>query len=208
MKRLAILGASSHGKVIADAALLSDWDDVVFYDDAWPNLKTNGSWSVVGDTKTLLKNVGEIDGVIVAIGDNSIREKKSFQLKQASLPLVSVIHPNAIISKYAKIGTGCFFAASAVVNADATIGEFVIINTAAVIEHDCFIGDACHVSPSASLAGGVVLGERSWVGINATVRQLVKFGDDVLVGAGSVVIKDVQSGITVVGNPAKILERK
>lgn len=207
MKRLAILGASGHGKVIADAALLSEWDDVVFYDDAWPSRKANGYWPVVGDTKALLENVGEIDGVIVAIGDNSIRQKKSFQLQQAALPLASVIHPTAIISKYSRVGKGCFIAASTVVNADSIIGDHAIINTAAVIEHDCYIGAACHISPSASLAGGVVVGERSWVGINATVRQLVKLGDDVIVGAGSVVIKDVQSGTTVVGNPAKILSK-
>lgn len=207
MKRLAILGASGHGKVIADAALLSEWDDVVFYDDAWPSRKTNAAWPVVGDTKALLEGLSRVEGVIVAIGDNSIRQEKSFQLKQALLPLVSVIHPKAIISKHTKIGNGCFIAASAVVNADSTIGEFSIINTAAVIEHDCHIGTACHISPSASLAGGIVAGERTWIGINATLRQLVKLGDDVIVGAGSVVIEDVQSGTTVVGNPAIVLNR-
>lgn len=37
MKTLAILGASGHGKVVADAALSSGlWTKVVFYDDAWP----------------------------------------------------------------------------------------------------------------------------------------------------------------------------
>jgi len=208
MKRLAILGASGHGKVIADAALLSGWDDVVFYDDVWPGRRENGSWSIVGDTKTLIENIGEVDGVIVAIGDNNIRQQKSFQLKKALLPLVSVIHPKAIVSKHTKIGAGCFIAASAVVNVDVVIGDFSIINTAAIIEHDCFIGNACHISPAASLAGGVILGQRTWVGINATVRQLVKLGEDVLVGAASVVIKDVQPGTTVVGNPARILERK
>jgi sugar O-acyltransferase (sialic acid O-acetyltransferase NeuD family) len=207
VKRLAILGASGHGKVIADAALLAEWDDVIFYDDAWPSCKANGDWPVVGDTNALLDSIGRYDGVIVAIGNNLIRQKKCFELKQASSPLVSIIHPKAIISKHSKIGIGSFIAASAVLNIDSIIGEFVIINTAAVIEHDCYIGNACHISPSASLAGGVNLGERSWVGINATVRQLVKLGDDVIVGAGSVVVKDVQSGATVVGNPARILNK-
>jgi hypothetical protein len=40
--RLAILGASGHGKVVADAAGLAGWDEVVFFDDAWPGLTQNG----------------------------------------------------------------------------------------------------------------------------------------------------------------------
>ena len=40
MKTLAILGASGHGKVVADAALSTGlWQEVVFYDDAWPAKK-------------------------------------------------------------------------------------------------------------------------------------------------------------------------
>ena len=36
LKRLAILGASGHGKVIAEIAFSTDWDSVDFYDDAFP----------------------------------------------------------------------------------------------------------------------------------------------------------------------------
>src|SRR5690606_24126355 len=36
MIRLAILGASGHGKVVADCAELCGWSVVEFFDDAWP----------------------------------------------------------------------------------------------------------------------------------------------------------------------------
>lgn len=205
--KLAILGASGHGKIVADAASLSGWEEIFFYDDAWPSIRANGYWPVIGDSKNLLLDSGKFDGFFVAIGDNYIRQEKFFQLEHASLPIVSVVHPAAVISKQSKVGLGTFIAAGAIVNIDANIGDFSVINTAAVIEHDCYLGAACHISPSASLAGGVVVGARSWVGINATVRQLVKIGDDVIIGAGSVVVNDVQSGTTVVGNPARILSK-
>lgn len=43
---LAILGASGHGKVLADIAELTGWDKVVFFDDAWPEVQRNGAWEV------------------------------------------------------------------------------------------------------------------------------------------------------------------
>ncbi|WP_425268970.1 hypothetical protein [Legionella anisa] len=30
------MGAGGHGKVVADAALCSGWDSIIFYDDNWP----------------------------------------------------------------------------------------------------------------------------------------------------------------------------
>jgi len=48
MKRLAILGASGHGKVVADTAECCGWQAVEFFDDAWPQRQGNGAWLVVG----------------------------------------------------------------------------------------------------------------------------------------------------------------
>mgnify|MGYP000002683585 CR=1 FL=1 len=57
MNNLAILGASGHGKVIADSAESVGWKNIVFYDDAWPKDKTNGIWPVIGNTKNLIKKL-------------------------------------------------------------------------------------------------------------------------------------------------------
>lgn len=205
MKRLAILGASGHGKVIADAALLSGWQEVVFYDDAWPELTNNSHWPVVGNTQTLLTKQAEFDGFIVAIGNNRIRLEKSCELEQVGFCLVNIIHPTAVISPFATIGNGCFLSARSVIHVDALIGDHVIINTASIIEHDCVIATGSHISPNVSLAGGVKVGRCSWVGINATVRQLISIDDYAVIGAGAVVVNDVPAGTVVVGNPAKVL---
>ena len=207
MKKLAILGASGHGKVIADAALLSGFDSVVFFDDAWPKLAANGCWRVVGDSAQLLSCCRDFDGVIVAIGDNEIRASKSIVLLAAGAMLTTVIHPSAVISPFAAIGSGSFIAAGAVVQVDAVIGRFCIVNTNAVVEHDCTLGEAVHISPGAILAGAVSVGDRSWVGIGACARQLVSIGSDVIVGAGAVVVRSISDSCTVVGNPARPLIR-
>ena len=204
--RLAILGASGHGKVVADAAECSGWLEVIFFDDPWPELTVNGPWNVQGDTTALIDRLDEFDGVVVGIGSNAIRAAKQAQLRNAGANVVSVVHPAARISAHSPVGEGSVVFANAVINACAIVGAGVILNTGAVVEHDCMIGDFAHISPNAVLAGGVTLNEQSWVGACASVRQLLEIGEAAVVGMGAVVTKNVPPRSVVAGNPAKILK--
>lgn len=201
--RLAILGASGHGKVVADTAECCGWQTVEFFDDAWPGLQINGVWPVVGDSAALMGRLADFDGVVVAIGNNRIRHARLLELRAAGACLVTLVHPAAIVSRYAAIGQGAVVFAGAVVNAEACIGQGAILNTGCSIDHDCVLGDAVHISPGARLAGGVQLGDLSWIGIGASVRQLVRIGERVMVGAGSAVVSDIPNDVTVAGVPAK-----
>jgi sugar O-acyltransferase (sialic acid O-acetyltransferase NeuD family) len=202
MKALAILGASGHGKVVADCAGLCGWEQVVFFDDAWPQLQQNGHWPVLGNTNALLDALAQYDGVLVAIGNNRIRQQKLALLRESGAALISLIHPAATVSAFSSVGLGSVVFAGAMINVDARIGEGAIINTCASVDHDCVLGDAVHVSPGAHLAGAVSVGDRSWVGIGAVIRQLITVGEDVTVGAGAVVVKNIEAGRTVFGVPA------
>lgn len=205
MKYLAILGASGHGKVVADAAERIGWDSIRFFDDAWPGLKVNSHWPVVGSSAELLQNLEKYDGVVVGIGHNHIRHQKLLSLYAAGANIVSIVHPSATVSPHAKLGAGSVVFGNAVVNADAVVGGGAIINTGAIVEHDCRVGECIHVSPNATLAGGVMIGKLVWVGTNACVKQLVSVGDEVIIGMGSIVLQDVAAGQVVAGNPAKSL---
>lgn len=199
---LALLGASGHGKVVADAALMAGWREVVFFDDAWPSVSANSHWSVAGDAQSLLARVREFDGVLVSIGSCVVRLRKQRELQAAGALIATVIHPHACVSRYARIGAGSVVMAGAVVNADAVVGEAGIVNTGATVDHDCTLADGVHVSPGANLAGSVGVGECSWIGIGAAVRQGTQVGAHAIVGAGAVVVKLVAAGTTVAGNPA------
>lgn len=204
---LAILGASGHGKVIADAAEQLGWQSVTFFDDAWPELEENGPWTVKGNTKALATGLLAFDGVVVGIGNNRIRAEKHSELARAGANLVSIVHPSAMISPHASVGAGTVVFANAVINPCASVGAGVIVNTGAVVEHDCVIGDFGHISPNAVLAGGASLRQQAWVGACASVRQLITVGQASVVGMGAVVTKDVEPGVTVVGNPARVCAR-
>lgn len=204
---LALLGASGHGKVIADAALAAGWDEIAFFDDRWPALKTNGRWPVVGNTRMLLERASRFDAAVVSIGNCRIRLDKQLELQAAGIPLETVVHPRACVSPFAHIGAGTVVMAGAVVNVDARVGDASIINTGATVDHDCILAEGVHISPGAHLSGDVKVGTRSWVGVGAAVRQGITIGDDVMVGAGAVVVKAVADGATVVGNPAAPLRK-
>jgi len=201
-RQLAILGASGHGKVVADIALLTGWHEVVFFDDAWPALSTVGPWNVVGDASCLLEHCDAYDGIAVAIGDNQTRLEKLRLFDQQSVEAVTLIHPSVVLSRYASVGKGSVICAGAVINPFAKVGYGCIINTGAAVDHDCSIADGVHVSPGAHLGGGVRVETACWIGLGACVKQNISIGEASIVGMGAVVIRDVSAGVTVVGNPA------
>lgn len=205
MKKLAILGASGHGKVVADTAECCGWQSVEFFDDAWPSIQKNGVWPIVGDTIALLKKLADFDGVLVAIGNNRIRYAKLLELQTMGGRLVTLVHPAAVVSRYAEIAEGTVVFAGAVVNAGTIIKPGAILNTGCSVDHDCVLGNAVHISPGARLAGGVCVGDESWVGIGSSVRQLINIGQSVVVGAGSAVVSDIPNDMVFAGVPAKRL---
>lgn len=202
MTTLALLGAGGHGKVVADAALLAGWQNVIFFDDAWPHVQTNGHWPVVGDMAALLGLLHEFDGVFVSIGHCATRWQKQQALQTAGAKLATVVHPRACMSPYARLGVGTVVMAGAIVNVDAEVGAAGIVNTGASVDHDCVLAHGVHVCPGAHLSGNVTVGPCSWVGVGAAVRQGIQIGANVTVGAGAVVVRPIPDGMTVVGNPA------
>lgn len=205
MAKLAILGASGHGKVIAEIAELNGYH-VEFFDDAFEIKSKLEHWSVVGDSEALAQRLDSYEGVIVAIGNNQIREEKLEKLLALGAKTPVLLHPSATISKLANLGEGTVVMAGAVINAFAQIGRGSIINTNATVEHDCFIQDYVHICPSSAIAGGCKIASGVWVGIGSSFKQLIEVGELATIGAGSVVVQNIPAGVTAFGNPAKVVK--
>lgn len=203
MNNLVIVGASGHGKVIADIAEKAGYKDIVFLDDN-PKVQLCGSYKVVGECKSALsyKNAD----FIVAIGNTKIRRKIQSEFIGMGLHIVSLIHPSAVIASNVKIGVGTVVMAGAVINPCSVIGQGCIINTCASVDHDCRIGDYVHVSVGSHVAGTVIIGDDTWIGAGATIINNVEIANECMIGAGAVVIADITEHGTYVGVPAKKLK--
>ncbi|WP_432341517.1 acetyltransferase [Shewanella baltica] len=206
--KCAILGASGHGKVVAEIAELNGFSDIHFFDDRWPNLSHVGHWPVSGNTEMLIEIVSDYDKVVVAIGHNPTRLNKYKIFFDKGANCSPLVHPNALISSYANLGLGTVVMAGVVIQPFCQIGEACIINTSATVDHDCLVANGVHISPGVHLAGAVEVGESSWLGIGSNIKQLIRIGRNAVVAAGATVINDVLDNQTVVGVPAKPIRLK
>lgn len=197
-KKLVIIGASGHGKVIADIALRNGYEIVGFLDDN-DALEEIVGFPVLGGVSEIPRYQMECE-FIIAIGSNQIREMIA---KQYAVKWAILIHPTAVIGMDVQIEVGTVVMANAVINPSARIGKHCIINTGAVIEHDNFLQDYVHVSPNATLAGTVHVGERVHVGVGVCVKNNTSIAADVTIGAGAAVVKDITEAGVYVGVPTR-----
>lgn len=200
MKRLLILGAGGHAKVVAEIALKSGWEIEGFLDDKEGITEFLG-YPVFGKTEKAA-NYTESHVLFMAVGNNEIRKQLAAGLMKADF--ATLIHPSAVIAASVKIGKGSVVMANAVINPGAEIGEQCIINTGAIVEHDDRIESYVHISPGCSLGGGVEVGEGSWLGIGSCVKDHVNICLGCVIGAGAVVVNDIEQQGTYVGIPAML----
>lgn len=197
MKRLIIIGASGHGKVVADCAVKNGYEHIVFLDDD-ENVTRCGRYEVVGRSSEADRLSGD---VIVAIGNAGFRKKIQAEIDENRL--VTLIHPEAVVGDDVEIGAGSVVMAGAVINPGSRVGKGVIVNTCSSVDHDCKIGDFVHVAVGAHLAGSVEVGEASWIGAGAIVNNNLCICGSCVIGAGAVVVKDIKEAGTYVGVPAR-----
>jgi sugar O-acyltransferase (sialic acid O-acetyltransferase NeuD family) len=189
-KKLAIIGAGGHGKVVGEIALLNQYDTINFFDDKISEIK-NFPFRIVGNIELLKKNLKNYDDFFVAIGDNVIRCDKISWLKKEKKNIVSLIHPKSTVSKFSSIEAGSCVMANAAINAGTLIKEGVVINTSASIDHDCQIEDYAHISPTCSLSGNVKVGKFTHLGTGTSVHPGINIGQNVKTGIGSKIYKDI-----------------
>ena len=204
--KLIIIGASGHGKVVADIAIkMNKWQSIAFLDDN-ESIKTSMGLVVIGKTADVFTYKDEAD-FFVAIGSNATREKIQEKLVDEGISMVKLIHPSAVIGTDVEIGIGSVVMAGVVINSSTRIGKGCIINTSSSLDHDNVIEDYVHISPGASLAGTVKVGKGSWLGIGSAVSNNVNVCSGCKVGAGAVVVKNITEPGTYVGVPVRRVDR-
>ncbi len=111
-----------------------------------------------------------------------------------------------VIEDDVEIGSNACIARGALV--DTTIGRGTKIDNLVHIAHNVQVGKDCLIIAHAQIAGSVRIGDRCWLAPSCTINTGVSIGDDAMVALGSVVVRDVEPGTFVAGNPARPTIRK
>jgi len=90
---------------------------------------------------------------------------------------------------------------------DTIIGPGTKIDNLVHVAHNVRIGKNCMIIALTCLGGGVIIEDGAYVGIGAGIRNQITIGEKAFIGMGAVVVKDVDPGVTVIGNPAKPMRR-
>ncbi|MDB2382117.1 acetyltransferase [Candidatus Pelagibacter bacterium] len=189
-KKIAIIGAGGHGKVVGEIASLNQYKIIDFFDDKENEIK-EFPFTISGSFDYLKEHLKDYDAFFVAIGDNEMRFNKIEWLKKQKINIVSLVHPRSTISKFSSLGIGSCVMANAVVNPGTLIKEGAIINSSASVDHDCIIEHFAHISPNCSLSGSVRIGKFSHLGTGTSVHPGIHIGNNVKTAVGSKIFKNI-----------------
>ena len=208
--KIVIVGAGGQGRVVLEIIRNYSHFEIVGFLDSNKSLhgKKIDGFSVLGDINLLFGKGLNIDGAIIAIGDNEIRCRFAEMVSGLGIKLINAIHPSATIAQNAQIGRNVVIAQGSNICTHVKIGDSVICNTGSIIDHESVIHEGAHVCPGVKLAGHVTINKKAFVGIGSTVIQNISIGESAIVGAGAVVLRDVEAEEKVVGVPAREITEK
>lgn len=211
-KAIVVIGSGGHAAVVADA-LLAAGERVIGFTDA--DTHRHGSMlcglPVLGDDTVLGRftpaDLALANGIGGAFAD-PLRMSVQRGLEARGWNFISVQHPTAVVSQFARLGASTQLLARCVVQPGAEIGEGCIVNTGAVVEHDVLLAEFVHIACGAVLCGNVQVGEYSHIGAASVVKEGVRLGPRTVVGAGAAVVRDSAGDLTLVGVPANEMRHK
>jgi len=110
------------------------------------------------------------------------------------------------------IGPGYVLSHFVTITSNVKIGLYFHANIYSYVAHDCVIGDFVTFAPGVKCNGNVVIEDHAYIGTGAVLRQgrpgaPLVIGRGATVGMGAVVTRSVPPMTTVVGNPARPLEK-
>ena len=213
----AIYGASGCGRSLMPVARqqlqrLGISAEIYFIDDSLQDQGTVNGYTAL-NYQSFKGLVSHQKYVLIAIANSQIREKIANQLNIDGIQLWTVQADNAVMMDHIEIGGGAALSPFVTITSNIKIGKCFHANLYSYVEHDCVIGDFVTFAPGVKCNGNIHIDDHVYIGAGAVIKQGTPdkpliIGKGAVIGMGAVVTKSVPAGVTVVGNPARILEKK
>lgn len=144
----------------------------------------------------------------ISVGDNLVRKDLAEKILKGGGEIPTLIHPTAVVSKYAKISAGVVIHAKALIQAGAIIGSNTVISYNASVTHTSTVGKSCYLAANAHIGAYCNIGNNVLLGQGAILisGKVPTVGDNSIIGAGSVVTKSIAENTIVTGNPARTIK--
>lgn len=213
----AIYGASGCGRSMMPVARQQlarqgDASEIIFIDDALTEMgEVNGHRAM--NYQAFLNESASRKYVQIAIANSRVREKIAQRLETDGIGLWSISADNVIFMDEVQIAEGSAVSPFVTITSNIKIGKCFHANLYSYVEHDCVIGDFVTFAPGVKCNGNIHIEDHVYIGAGAVIKQgtptqPLVIGRGAVVGMGAVVTKSVPAGVTVVGNPARIVMRK
>ncbi len=210
---IGIYGAGGFGRVVLPLVRAQRPDLALLFIDDGTNLPplVNGHPALA--FHALQKSDYQVDQVVLAMANSKLRQKLASRCLDAGMSLPSIFASNVVMLDEVEVSDGAILCPFVTITSNVRIGRCFHANIYSYVEHDCVIGDYVTFAPGAKCNGNVVIGDHAYIGAGAVLRQGIpgrplQIGAGAVIGMGAVVTKDVPPGVTVIGNPARIMERK
>ena len=145
---------------------------------------------------------------VVGIGAPLVRRRVAERFDAAGHSAATLVHPSVTMGALVSIGAGSVLCAGVRITTNVSIGRHVHINLNATVGHDTAIGDFVSINPLASISGDCVLESDVLVGVGGIVLNGLRVGQGATIGGAACAVRDVADATTVVGVPARAIERR
>lgn len=183
---------------------------LVFVDDNPPAATVNGHR--VLKFSAFLKEEASARYASLAIANSLVRQKLAGLCAESAVQSWQVASSHCVMMDEVTLGEGAVLCPFVTLTSNIRIGRHFHANLYSYVEHDCVIGDFVTFAPGVKCNGNVLIEDHAYIGTGAIIKQgqpgkPLVIGHGAVVGMGAVVTKDVPPGVTVVGNPARVLVR-
>jgi acetyltransferase EpsM len=214
VKKLVIIGGMGNGTVAASTvadinAVRTEWEIVGFLND-FETEPINGI-PVLGKVDyATAQPLLEDDDVyfLYTLISAKLNFRFLHKLTDLQIPLerfATIIHPTAVVSRFAEVGYGVSIHPFVNVGPNVTVGNHVQVFAQSLLGHNAVLANYAYVANNACVGAHVHLKEGAYLGTNCSLLENVTIGEWALVGMAAVILRDVPSRTKMVGNPARAI---